>query len=76
MHPDRPQHTHYDIGSTCQEEMIIQNRITDDEYLGLVQNLNDEQLSIFNHVLYITKTCSEPFHIFLSGELELARVTC
>ena len=73
MHPDRPQHTHYDIGgdiglgSTCQEDMIIQNILTDDEYLDLVQNLNDGQLSIFNHVIYITKTSSEPFHIFLSG---------
>ena len=64
MHPEQPQHTHYDIGgdiglgSTCQEEMIIKNRLTDDEYLDLVHNLNDEQLSFFNHVLYITKTSS------------------
>ncbi|WAR00547.1 hypothetical protein MAR_024919 [Mya arenaria] len=53
VQPNRPLHTRYDIGAdiglaiNTHEEIIINNRLSNEEYNHLAQNLNNEQQQFF-----------------------------
>lgn len=72
IHPAKHLHTRYDIGvdigcgSDLHEEVVINNRLSDEEYRNIAQNLNKEKQTFFYHVLHSVKTTENPFYIFLS----------
>lgn len=58
----------YDVGSsTDRQEIIIQNRISHEEFSKSSLQLNSEQRQFYFEVVYRTKSTSDLYYIFLFG---------
>ena len=53
--------------TSLNDEPLILNELTDDDYRQMVQTLNKEQKEFFYHILHQIKTSETPFYCFLSG---------
>ena len=49
------------------EVSVLQGRIPDEDYYGLLESLNVKQQMILKHILKCVKTKDEPLHLFVTG---------
>jgi exonuclease III len=74
LQPNSLNHMEYDIAVdmgigpvTSVNEVVIKNKISDEEFFHLMRSLNKEQRLVLDHILFSVKTRSDPFHIFMTG---------
>lgn len=72
MHPDFSENYDLseDIGipsALTSSESLILNELQDQDYMQLVQTLNEKQKEFFYLILHLILTSEKPFYYFLSG---------